>query len=183
MKWSDLGNLLVKVAPTIASAVGTPLAGTAVAAIEGVLHLTPKPDATQAERQDAAAQAVAGATQEQLLALKEADQTFQESMAKLGFEDAEAIQALSNSDRASARQREVSIRDWTPRALAIGTSIGFYGLLVFISVHAVPKENKDMLNILLGSLGAGWIAIIGYYFGSSMEKRYARQFDGRQTQS
>lgn len=171
MKWSDIGRVMAKVAPFVASAIGTPLAGTAVTVIEGALGLTPKPGDTPAQRQDAAANAVSTATTEQLAALKAADQVFAEKMAQFGFADAESIAKLANADRANSRAREVALRDWTPKALALAVTTGFFGLLCYMAINAVPAASKDVLNGMLGALGAGWMSIVSYYFGSSNDRK------------
>ncbi|WP_180542193.1 hypothetical protein [Nevskia soli] len=173
MNWKSVAGVLATVAPTIGAAVGGPLAGSAISALEGVLKITPKSPDTAA-RQEAIGTAIGAASPEQLLALKAADHEFSEHMLSLGFADAEALAKLATDDRGNARQREVVLRDWTPRGLAIGVTFGFFGLLVFMAIHAVPAESKDVLNILLGSLGAGWMAVISYYFGSSSENAAAK---------
>jgi hypothetical protein len=167
MKWTDALSVLSKIAPSLASAAGGPLAGSAVTALEGVFGLHPEGDLSK--RQDAVTTALAGATPETLLAVRKADQDYQSRMAELGFADAEALSKLTNEDRDSARKRELAVRDWTPRMLACSVTIGFFGILGYMSVRSVPTGSKDMLNIMLGSLGAAWIAIVSYYFGSSSE--------------
>jgi hypothetical protein len=167
VKWTDALSVLSKVAPSLAAAAGGPLAGSAVSALESVLGL--HPDGDLSKRQDAVTAAFAGATPETLLAMKKADQDFQSRMTELGFADAQALAKLGNDDRDSARKRELAVRDWTPSALAAIVTIGFFGILGYMCVQEVPRESKDMLNIMLGSLGAAWIAIVSYYFGSSSE--------------
>jgi hypothetical protein len=166
MKWSDILPVLGKLAPTIAAAAGGPLAGTAVSAIEGVFGLN-KGTADLTTRQDDVAAAIAGATPDQLLALKKADNDFLVQMQELEFKDAEAIAALNVQDRSSARSREVSTKDLTPRFLAGGVTLGFFTVLLYMLTHDVPATTQTTLNLMLGSLGTAWIGIINYYFGSS----------------
>ena len=172
MKWTDALSVLSKLAPSLASAAGGPLAGTAVAALEHVFGLDANPTGDLAARQDSITVAMAGATPEQLLAVRKADNDFQARMTELGFESAAALGKLANEDRASARSREVTVRDWTPRALAIAVTVGFFFILGYMAVAEVPVGSKDMLNIMLGSLGAAWLAIVGYYFGSSADSAH-----------
>jgi hypothetical protein len=76
----QLLNLVRTVAPSIASAVGGPLAGMATRAISEAL--LGKPDGTEAELTEAAAKA----TPEQLLALKTAEQDFAVKMRELDID-------------------------------------------------------------------------------------------------
>lgn len=80
-------------------------------------------------------------------------------------------------DIEDARNREIQIANsdkapWLNKTilpiLAGGVTIGFFGLLTYMLKYTIPPENKDVLNIMLGSLGMAWSMIIGYYFGSSM---------------
>jgi hypothetical protein len=179
MKWSQVGSVIAKLAPTIGAAVGGPLAGTAISVVEGALGI--KPQGNTPAGQDAIGTALGCATQDQLLALKNADHDFAEKMQALGFQDAESLAALAEADRASARGREVATKDSTPRLLALGVTLGFFGLLIFMAMRSVPATSKDVLNILLGSLGAGWVSIMSYYFGSSSENAQAKTADQAQT--
>ena len=159
----DWRALVKSVAPSIGTALGGPLGGVAGLALAKVLGV---PDANAGDS-DALAAAVQGATPDQLLALKKADQEFQLQMTKLGFEDDEAIAAINASDRASARNLQMATRDWTPKALAIAITLGFFGLLYYLLRHEPPTGSRDILNIMLGSLGSAWIGVVTYYFGSS----------------
>jgi hypothetical protein len=103
-----------------------------------------------------------------LLKLKETEYNFKIKMAELGIDE----QKIDQLDRDSARQREsklalAGIRDYIPSALAILLTVGFYsviGCLFFIPIQSTAKEIAD---IMLGSLGAAWLSMINYYFGSS----------------
>jgi len=67
--------------------------------------------------------------------------------------------------------------------LAVAITTGFFALLFMMAVH--PERNHDALEVLLGSLGGGWGAIIGYYFGSSAGSRaktdWLERMDGKTT--
>lgn len=161
MEWDTIKGVLAKLAPSIGAAVGGPLGGAAGAVISDVLGVDNTDDPAQVGA------AIAGATPDQLLALKQADQQFQARMAELGFANAKDIEALNAADRKDARQREVSTGDWMPRALAITVTLGFFATLVALMYYGVPDKGGDALLVLLGALGSGWTAIIGYYYGSS----------------
>src|SRR3954469_9545679 len=105
MTWGDFGKVLLKAAPTIATAAtaGNPLAGYAVTAIENALGVTPKSGATLDDRKEAVA-AAAGADPGQIAAIMKADNDFKLAMATIGFKNKADIEALNNADRADARR-------------------------------------------------------------------------------
>jgi uncharacterized membrane protein len=74
---------------------------------------------------------------------------------------------IAVSDRDSARKREIEVKDVTPMGLAFMLSVGFFGLLAWMMSDAPPQGSRDILNIMLGSLGTGWTMMLAYYFGSS----------------
>lgn len=156
----DFTTIIKTVAPWIGTALGGPLGGMAVEAASNALGLSEKTTG-------ALKQALAGATPEQMLALKQADDTFAIQMQQLGFAHTEALEKLSADDRNSARQREMTVKDWTPMILAYGVTLGFFGVLAAIMLTTVPAASRDVLNIMLGSLGTAWTGVIAYYFGSS----------------
>ena len=152
-----VGPLLGQVAPTIATALGGPLAGTAVNTLSNVLFGVP--DKTEAE----VAQAIAKATPEQLLAIKQAEADFAEKMKQLEIDFAK----VNADDRSSARQREMAIKDYVPGVLAFVLTLGFFGLLGWLMFAAPPQGSRDILNIMLGSLGTGFATMLAYYYGAS----------------
>jgi hypothetical protein len=116
---------------------------------------------------EAITNAVTGATPEQVLLLKKADQEFQAQMQAMGFKHAADLEALANSDRDSARAREIALRDRVPANLAFVVTVGFFGVLAYILIYGIPEKGGDALLVMLGSLGTAWTAIVSYYFGSS----------------
>ena len=155
--WSDAKQALGTVAPMLGTAVGGPLGGTAARLVASALGLDP----ATPEQQIAAA--VTTATPDQLSSLQKADQDFQVSLKSLDL-NAEKIAA---DDRASARNLEASTHDWVPGTLMMLLTGGFFGLIGYLASHDVPAGNRDLLNIMLGSLGTAWTGGVTYYYGSS----------------
>ena len=150
-------DLVRTVAPSIATAVGGPLAGMATRAISEAL--LGKPDGTEDELVEAAK----NATPEELLALKQAEQSFVVRMRELDVD----LERIANEDRSSARDREVKTGDWTPKALAAAVTLGFFGVLSYMISNGLPQHGGEAMLVMLGTLGTAWGAIISYYFGSS----------------
>lgn len=150
-------NLVKTVAPSLATAVGGPLAGMATRAISDAL--LGKPDGTEDELIDAAAKA----SPDQLLALKKAEQDFAVRMRELEID----LQRIDAADRNSAREREVKTGDWTPKALAGAVTVGFFGVLGYMIAYGLPSQGGEALLVMLGTLGTAWGGIVSYYFGSS----------------
>lgn len=106
-----------------------------------------------------------------------------QQLAQLQEQQIEKLQTLAEQqyeaqlkDAQSARDREVQVAtsDKAPLInkiaspiIAAAVTAGFFGLLFYMLRFNVPPANKDVLNIMLGSLGTAWITIVSYYFGSS----------------
>lgn len=156
-------QVLRTVAPTLALAVGGPFGPLAAAALSAVLGTAPG-DSKAAET------ALLGATPDQLLALKKAEQDFQVQMKSLEISE----EKLTFDDDASARQREEVVKDNTPKVLAYAVTVGFFGTLGYLLSFGKPPGG-DVILVMLGALGTAWTGIIQYYFGSSAGQDKQRQ--------
>jgi len=153
----DWKSLLKVVAPKIATALGGPLAGMATVALSQAL--LGKPDGAEAD----IATALVGATPETLLKLKDAEQTFIVTMKKLDVN----LEEIGAQDRASARAREIAVKDRTPQYIAAVSFVGFFATLGMLVLFPVQAGAKDALLILLGTLNGIVVSIIAYYYGTS----------------
>lgn len=159
----SIKELLATIAPWIGTALGGPLGGAAAKAVVSALGLPASSEASQKELTSA----ILGATPEQLLALKNADQAFQVHMTELGFQNLKDLESIAAADRASARSREVSTGDKTPRVLAFAIVLGWLAVQAVLLYHTISPEAKDIILRMLGTLDAALMAVLYYYFGSS----------------
>jgi hypothetical protein len=82
-----------------------------------------------------------------------------------------ALERVDSDDRANARGREVALHDWTTRALALAIITLFAVQMFLLTRHAIPAENRDAANQLLGILYVAVTVVLSYYFGSSAGSR------------
>lgn len=156
----ELGGVLPMLgvyAPTLATALGGPLAGTVAKLVVSGLGMT-----EQSAPKEVAA-AVVSAAPDQIAALKKVEFDFKAQMRQLDITE----EQLSFDDIKDARARQVQVKDWTPPVLGLFVTGGFFGLLGLMAFHDLPPGNTQILNIMLGSLGAGFTGVLSYYFGSS----------------
>lgn len=92
---------------------------------------------------------------------------FDQRMAELQTQAELKLAELEAGDRNSARQREATVKDKTPAILAYSITAGFFGVLFFMMNYEIPLAEKEVLFVMLGSLGTAWTGVIAYYFGSS----------------
>ena len=153
----DLKKVVGTVAPFLGSMIGGPF-GAAAGKILGQVLLGNE-DASEAEIE----KALASATPETLVKLREVDANYKTKMAELGIDE----QKIAAMDRDSARKREIETGDMVPALLAFLLTFGFFGTLATIIFYPLPESAQQIIDIMLGSLGTAWISVITYYFGSS----------------
>jgi hypothetical protein len=151
------GPLLGSVAPTLATALGGPLAGLAVKSLSKALL------GAEDFSEEAVMEAMATATPEQLAAVKKIDADFKVQMKSLDID----LERIAVDDRKSARTMQTETKDWIPRALAISVTLGYFGIIAYVLVSGLPMNGSEVLLMLLGTLSAGWTGVMAFYFGSS----------------
>ena len=157
MDLSKIGGLLAQVAPTVATALGGPLAGLAVKTLSEAMF--GHQDGSESE----VSAALMNATPEQLQKLKEIDASFKARMKELDID----LERIAAGDRDSARNMQMHTNDWIPRAMAIMVTFGFFGILAWLLIKGVPPSGSETLIYMLGALGTAWTGIVQFYFGSS----------------
>ena len=133
-------NWLVQIAPTIASALGGPLAGIAVTALCKAMNLN------EAEVNGIIQTGKCSA--DQITQIKLAEIELQRQAQELGLD----FEKLAVADSVSARNMEMATQSHIPAVLASITTIGFFGILILLFFNKVDPTNNALM-IMLGSLG------------------------------
>ena len=153
----QFGPLLGQIAPTIATALGGPLAGIAVKTLSSVLF------GHENGTEEEISSAMANASPDQLAALKKIDADFKAHMKELDID----LERIAAGDRDSARQMQTATKDWVPKVLAVVITLGFFGILIWMLLNGMPKTGTEALLMMLGALGTAWTGVVNFYYGSS----------------
>jgi hypothetical protein len=147
-------NWLAQVAPTLATALGGPLAGLAVAAISKVIGVLPEEvkDVIDNGR----------LTADQIALIRQEEIRFKQQALEMGLN----FEKLDVADRTSAREMQTVTRSKTPDILSGVITFGFFGILISMMM-GYPKDESQPLLIMLGSLGTAWISVCAFWFGTT----------------
>lgn len=156
----DWQGIIKTVAPWIGTALGGPLGGLAVEAVAGVFGLSDKTT-------ESVKQALSGATPEQMLALKKADQEFALQMQALGFKQITDLEAIAANDRKDARAMQVANKSIVPAILTWFVIGSFVGTLVALFIHEVPLSNRDIVVYMVGQLSGFAAAAVAFWLGTT----------------
>lgn len=153
----DWKKIVSTVAPMLGTALGGPVTGLAMRTISAAV--LGKEDGTAKEIE----QVLVGGDPDALLRLKNADNDFKAKMRELDITE----EKLVYDDRASARAREIAVKDKMPALLAIILVVLFASALFALFIVEIPESNKAVIYSMIGSLGTLTIAACAYYHGSS----------------
>jgi len=145
------------VAPFLGTMLGGPLGGMAATAIKKVL--LGDENASDESLEDT----LLNASPSMLLSMKKLDTEFKKEMAQIGLSE----KKIASLDRDSARQREIVVKDKIPAILSILLTVGFFGCFAAMLFLSLPSTHREIVDVMIGSLGGAWISSITYYFGSS----------------
>jgi hypothetical protein len=144
---------LKQLAPTIATALGGPLAGMAVSAVAKAIGCDPE------QVQDVISSGKLTAEQVAAIQLAELELKKQAQAMNLDFAK------LVAEDKKSARDMQIATKSWIPPVLAMSVTVGFFGILAGLMYGQI--QHAPQIDIMLGALGTAWTGIISFYFGSS----------------
>jgi hypothetical protein len=152
------GKLIANVAPTIATAIGGPVAGMAVKALSTALlgHGDGSEDDITA--------ALANATPEQIAAIKRADNDFKVQMKSLDID----LVKIAEQDRESARKMQMANKSVLVPSIAT-IIISAFVVVTIGTLMGYAKIESAMAGTLIGYLSAKAELVLSFYFGSSAD--------------
>jgi hypothetical protein len=152
------GKLIQNVAPTIATALGGPIAGMAVKALSTALLGTP--DGSE----DDLKAALANATPDQIAAIKKVDNDFKVQMEQLKID----LVKIAEQDRESARNMQIANKSVLVPSLAT-IIISAFVVVTIGTLLGYAKIESAMAGTLIGYLSAKAELVLSFYFGSSAD--------------
>ena len=162
----DWKKLIGSVAPSLATALGGPLAGMAVTAIGQVLGVSEPTE-------EKLATALQIANPEILLKLKQADQDFAKHMASVGVD----LAKLEVQDRDSARSLLIQTKARTPAVLSyfvVLVTAAIYSYLVIGDYDKLTISDL-VLGRILGTLDMAFGVVLAYWLGSAHRESYQQK--------
>jgi hypothetical protein len=145
---------LEQVAPTIATALGGPLAGLAVEAVSKALGVSGDEAKTILDEGKMSA--------DQIAQVKVAELELQKQAQALGLN----FEQLAVADRKSARDMQIATKSLLVPTLAIIIVVSFIGVVVGTMLGMSHIESA-MAGTLVGYLSAKAEQVVAFYFGSS----------------
>jgi hypothetical protein len=157
MDLGKFGGLIETLAPTIATALGGPVAGLAVKALSTALF-----GHGNADEADITA-ALGSATPEQISAIRKIDNDFKVQMKSLDID----LVKIAASDRASARDMASSTHSYTPSVLSYITVFCWAIIQYYLFTHVIDPSMRELIARVLGTLDGALMLVLSFWFGSS----------------
>lgn len=154
MAWQDT---LKTLAPTVATALGGPLAGAAVTALGAVFGIS-EPTSDKIAKLFVDGQVSA----DNLAAIRKLELDYQNQEKERGFKYSE----LAFKDVDSARQMQISTHSKMPAVLTVLVTVGFFGILSLLFFHPELKGN-EIVMVMVGQLSAVWAGCVAFYTGTT----------------
>jgi len=151
------GKLIENVAPTIATALGGPVAGMAVKALSTALL------GHDSGSEDDIRDALATATPDQIAAIRKVDADFKVQIKSL---DIDLVRIAAN-DRASARDMAVGTHSFTPSIMSYVIVCCWAVIQYFLFTHVIEASMRELIARVLGTLDGALMLVLSFWFGSS----------------
>lgn len=148
-------GLLSAVAPIVGGIFGGPLGAAVGSKVSQILM-----PGVENPSDEQLSLALSKATPEQMIEIK-----------KLNVECEVQLAQIYADDVKNARNREIEVKDWTPRILAYTITAGYFALLFLFFVDSLTVANAHVFDVLLGALTTVFVNQSHYYFGGGKEKK------------
>jgi len=151
-------EFLKTLVPMLGTALGGPFGGIAAGFIAEKLGL-------EGKTVDAVTKALTDnkMTADQVTAIRLAEIDFTKFLAQNEI----TKDQLDTQNTADARAMQIAVKSSTPDILAVIIVTGFFGILIAMMMGLLTATDQQALLILLGSLSAGFGAVLNFFFGSS----------------
>lgn len=151
------GKLIENVAPTIATALGGPVAGMAVKALSNALL------GHEGGSQEDINAALENATPDQIAAIRKVDADFKVQLKKLDID----LAKIAADDRASARDMAVGTHSFTPSIMSYVIVVCWAIIQYFLFTHIIDASMRELIARVLGTLDGALMLVLSFWFGSS----------------
>lgn len=153
-----LARLIAKSAPVLGTVVSSfsPLAGIAINLIAAAFNKDPT-------------------NLSDLATAISADPSAAVKLKQIEIEHADLLATTALSDNQSAREREENVikttgkRDKILDGIAITVVLGYFCMCGLVAYEKFNQNENHILYILVGHLTAGFMMVLGYYFGATKE--------------
>ena len=151
-------EFLKTLVPMLGTALGGPFGGIAAGFIAEKLGL-------EGKTVDAVTKALSDnkMTADQVTAIRLAEIDFTKFLAQNEI----TKDQLDTQNTVDARAMQIAVKSITPNILAVIIVTGFFGILIAMMLGLLTVSDQQALLILLGSLSAGFGAVLNFFFGSS----------------
>lgn len=144
--------------PMLGTALGGPLGGAAAAFIADKLGINDKTVEAVTEVLNSSK-----LSPDQLSSLKLAELEFKKFLEQNKID----LAKLDVENTVDARAMQIAVKSNTPDILAGIVVTGFFTILILLMLGLLTVSDQQSLLILLGSLAAGFGAVLNFFFGSS----------------
>jgi hypothetical protein len=143
------------IAPTIATALGGPLAGMAVEALSKSLGI----DATEVQNTINSGKLTA----DQIASVQAAEIALKAKALELNLN----FEQLAVQDRKSARDMQISTQSMIPPILSVLVVVAWGLVQFFLLNHVIDPSMRELIARVLGTLDGALMLVLSFYFGSS----------------
>lgn len=154
MDYKAIASSVLKYSPSIAAALGGPIAGTLVSSLSAMFGVS-----TEALSQTIARDPSAE------FKIKQVELEHAAELARI--DAGNYITEITDRKNARENNSQHSHSEWIVHVLAVLITLGFFSSIITIMLTEADGSDHDILTIMMGVLGSTWVSAMSYYFGST----------------